>query len=723
MDTHSQRSEYHYRQAPSHEPEDRNMNAPMPDKGSTPENGPAVAKEDQPPVNTLYRSSLTIWVVCLYSALCIVSWAIIVYLTFYPIANSQLRYRRGFTGDYDPIGDDNADSQFAQNERWVQTARVLLSIAGVLSIPVASATCADAAPVYSQRRANSRDLSLRKVMMLADRCWANPLTYIQALRSEEGYRRYGSPFLILAILIHLLAFLVSPLQQIFLSETSVKRADDMELINGLFDIPSQFKTSYYQIPNNTVMLATRDSLRGASLFEPRSQLWTRGQGSISCALTVDKKCSPNIATFTNLSALHDPFLAELPSDYNTGLVSQFIPRINSSTKIVPAKFPGDCETTPGSLFFRHSHADSSNISYHSPVPDNYPWAVTVCMPASTTQSPWKPTRDRQDFTEELYVNVAYLPEDSEGSQVEYTVKIAVDTTAGYFELPNYFNGGKPGPLLPKQPECGLNCARQFDQYEVGIQTEEYKGLQLDAGKGPLRSIALALFGPDSFFTTWPRKAANHTLLQPYYSDNAPGLCIGLSPFGGLFMNPEGSLTARNISSPRFSSQINHPCGFSTMDTPNAAVQLFLNNFEQVSIERLENAFSAASFLANQAWMRYAAVPLYHNLDVRVNMGKDTQVPTISTAGIALVSIVLANYLAALFAVAIYATWAPRWTNQLDAFAMIRIGSALARDVPLLVSKDATQVAALDTLPGVMGDAMAEHEKPGKLWPGGMTPLR
>ncbi|RJE26737.1 hypothetical protein PHISCL_00968 [Aspergillus sclerotialis] len=105
------------------------------------------------------------------------------------------------------------------------------------------------------------------------------------------------------------------------------------------------------------------------------------------------------------------------------------------------------------------------------------------------------------------------------------------------------------------------------------------------------------------------------------------------------------------------------------------------------------------------------------------MGEDTKIPTISTAGIAVVSIVLATYLAALFALAIYATYAPRWTDQLDSFAMIRIGSALAHDVPLLASSYTKEISVLDTLPGVMGDAVAEDEAPGKLWPGGSTPLR
>lgn len=404
---------------------------------------------------TLRRSSLTIWIVSFYSALSIFSWVIIVYLAFYPITNSRLRYRRSLAAsDSFIVTYDEADRLYAENEQWVQTARVLLSFAGVLSIPVASATCAGAAPVYSQRRANSRDLSLRKVVMLADKCWTNPLTYLHALVPTEGYRRYGSPFLLAAIGIHLRAFLVSPLQQVFLGQTTVKRAGYIQTINELFDVPGQFASDslYTFKTNNTVVLATRASLSGVSLFEPQVQLWSRGEGVCSA---YDVKCSPNIATLSNLSALHDPFLAELPSGYNTGLIRQFLPRINSSAKIVPADFPRHCGMTAGSLFYHHSSPDSSNTS----LSDNSPWAVTVCMPTDVSQSVRKPTRDRQDFSEELYVNVTFRQ--YEEARIEYTMKITVDTTAGYFELPNNFNGGKPGPLLAKQSECGLNCRPQF----------------------------------------------------------------------------------------------------------------------------------------------------------------------------------------------------------------------------------------------------------------------
>lgn len=111
----------------------------------------------------------------------------------------------------------------------------------------------------------------------------------------------------------------------------------------------------------------------------------------------------------------------------------------------------------------------------------------------------------------------------------------------------------------------------------------------------------------------------------------------------------------------------------------------LCKFKQTGTTNLENAFNAASFLANKAWMQHVAMS-GHDLHVSYGTGKDTEVPTISLAGIVVVS---AIYLGSLIALGIYATYPPRWTDQLDSFAMMRIGSALAPDVPPAAS-DATR---------------------------------
>lgn len=75
------------------------------------------------------------------------------------------------------------------------------------------------------------------------------------------------------------------------------------------------------------------------------------------------------------------------------------------------------------------------------------------MPADMRQSPWSSTRDRQDFSEELYVNITYgRVSSTEHSLDRYIVKIVVNTTAGYLELPNYSNGGKGWTAVRKETQ-------------------------------------------------------------------------------------------------------------------------------------------------------------------------------------------------------------------------------------------------------------------------------
>lgn len=84
-----------------------------------------------------------------------------------------------------------------------------------------------------------------------------------------------------------------------------------------------------------------------------------------------------------------------------------------------------------------------------------------------TQSPWQATRDRQDFSEELFLSISfdgtsYMPVNETPNRQKTLYKITLHTTAGYFELPNYMNGELPGPLLDYDPtkHCGDDCNLQ-----------------------------------------------------------------------------------------------------------------------------------------------------------------------------------------------------------------------------------------------------------------------
>ena len=125
-------------------------------------------------------------------------------------------------------------------------------------------------------------------------------------------------------------------------------------------------------------------------------------------------------------------------------MTQFMPRLNSSVSLLnvsQAAFPSKCDAIPGAYYIEYSY----NTTLLN---------VKVCMPDGISESPWKATRDRQDTTETMFLDIRFNDLENLADMdkpTNATFKLTVDTTLGYFELPNYNNSGIPGPLLAKDP--------------------------------------------------------------------------------------------------------------------------------------------------------------------------------------------------------------------------------------------------------------------------------
>lgn len=89
--------------------------------------------------------------------------------------------------------------QYETTDDWCKAARVGQSIGGVISIPVTSAVCAKAVTVFCQSvlDANIPLLSLRQMLVLADKGWTDLATLLNMVRPSTS-RRMGSPLLILS---------------------------------------------------------------------------------------------------------------------------------------------------------------------------------------------------------------------------------------------------------------------------------------------------------------------------------------------------------------------------------------------------------------------------------------------------------------------------------------------------------------------------------------------
>ncbi|KAI6794324.1 hypothetical protein KC363_g5682 [Hortaea werneckii] len=122
-------------------------------------------------------------------------------------------------------------------------------------------------------------------------------------------------------------------------------------------------------------------------------------------------------------------------------------------------------------------------------------------------------------------------------------------------------------------------------------------------------------------------------------------------------------------------------------------------------DRITNAFLSAAYLALEAWMDHPDHT--SNSYITFDLGEDTDIPVISKTGVVLISVLLGLDLTCLLGLAIYSSLTPTWTNQFDAFAMMRLGAAMHEELPLNVSHSQRQVKALDTMSGFVGDGPEE----------------
>ncbi|KAL4789840.1 hypothetical protein BDV19DRAFT_373524 [Aspergillus venezuelensis] len=689
------------------------------------------------------RSRYGLFLAIVYAAFALSSWIITCWLSYRPIGGKS--YRK-ITERYADA--DRTHAFYVRSERWFHAARVLQAITTVLTLPLTSAICATAAVIYMQR---SRNLTLRQVMALADREW---LPFAGNSRLIFGRVKFWSWFLILAFVLNLLGLIIAPLQAILVSSKTIKTPVKSDTIGGLLDLIDPTTSYGYDAADdydsNLITVMTRNALKTETREDIQSQLWA-GAG-VSCN-QLDKPdeddedskpsdgthaCRAGGATFDSMSDLPNPFLAELPSGFNTGLVRQFAPRINSTAtyqNITAGEFPQDCQSVPNGLFLEYSNITWSDYG------GNQTWGVQVCMPGDITQSPWRTTRDRQDFSELLYLNVSqygYIGSDYAGPNTRF-YRLTLDTTAGYFELPNYMNGGVAGELLEKDPSdlCREDCEEQgyrsgsigYDyhskhdrrQSEAQVLTEPTEMPYEVSNRGPLLTLALALFGEGSFIATRARNPSAYATTVAYEDDDgefqwwaSSKFCIDTVPLGWLFSDwssPSGvNRCIRNDDGGEEGWMVDRQIG------------AWLENFKGEDW-RLENDFTAAAFLANREWMKHrVSSRSYATLEVSFDLGADTQVPSSSLAGVIVISTLLGVHVLSLLALGLYSAWSPRWTSTLDSFSMMRMGADILPDLPMHLSIGTHNVDVLDSAPGFVGDA-APGETVGKLGVGAAAPIK
>lgn len=443
--------------------------------GNAPLLGPFDKSHQPPPSARLHRPTAGILLLLLfYTALTILGWVVTCILSFRPLNAKHGSWSSGVL-ESETTSLTVMRKQITETHNWLLATKILRAITAVLTVPVTSAACALGAVVFVQQNGKKSRLNVRRVAMLADRAWLDPLAYGKMV---INWQRYGSWFILLAIVINLLGALVYPLQEGLVSSRTIKTGTIAQKIRMLMDFTHLFSESN-QDTSGTIVVLTREALKTSTPSTPMAQIWP-GAG-ISCNYTGDISAEglsfcdtgPNLGNAFNIPDLYsvgdypsDPFFAELPFGFNTGVLQQFLPRINSTSQyetINSTQWPTGCDQ-PQAFYARYSNASAGGDDG-----DCNLWSIEACMPGNMVQTPWKSTRDRQDFSETLYLNATLNDCDNfQNSNVAVDqanyYRVTINTTAGYFELPNYMNGGVAGPLLDKDPTslCGANCPTQDD---------------------------------------------------------------------------------------------------------------------------------------------------------------------------------------------------------------------------------------------------------------------
>ncbi|KAI0160672.1 hypothetical protein GGR57DRAFT_499352 [Xylariaceae sp. FL1272] len=639
------------------------------------------------------RSRWPLLAVLVYVGLALFSWAVTLVVTRRPLGASS--YGASIKGDSDTI-----KHIYSHSEDVYEAARVVQAIIGILTNILTIVVCGRAVIIYMQR---NNGLTRSEVFALSDE---RRLGSGGNLTIPSSWRWQ----LLYAVALVLIGSAIPPVQDLFLSTQAMKiptYANEVAMVPDLItQFPADSYYSDYGPPDDTglMTLLMRNRLASTTSTAMQPLLW---QGKRPCDAnppeydsSYDDICQsgPGSLSFANISALEDPFFSPVAPSVNTGMLRQFATRINSTARreiIEASAFPENCAGLPGSLYIDRQNSSIVSDSTRS-------WRLTVCMPSNQTASPWTNTTRRQDFTEELYlrifVNTSLVSVYNRPGT--YYSRITVDTTAGYFELPNFMNNGIAGPLLADGPEdCGSLCKDQLPYDSSGRwgwpprsfeNTDRIDRREWDSerslspredwdddkdayisnqwNKGPLLLTTLALFGNGSFIDTRPVLSSyqrdlyydQNSTSAPWYEAGRPrkNYCQDLAPFTFLLRDTDGYGSWETsldpcvsvLDSTAESLQVGSIMDFLWQFVPSAE-----DGFGEAA-ERIQNAFSAAAFMAGEVWMSQPAASSRADwLRIYADLGSDAdiRVPVISLAGEIVVSILLGLYILGIIPVALY----------------------------------------------------------------------
>ncbi|KAH6633766.1 hypothetical protein C7974DRAFT_309920 [Boeremia exigua] len=505
---------------------------------------------------------------------------------------------------------------------------------------------------------------------------------------------------------------------------------------GLDIEPAQMAKIY----QNTFLPRLASDLAAIGLDEEQNNLWSDTMPESSWSRVVAepdgrfKTLRPWLPSFT-YAEIPTFFVASLRTNSTTGVLREHLMRFNSSVQceeIDKSSFPSPC---PGENPFVARLQKTKDTD------------IRVCVPGSVGTFPWRLSRNRQDITEELYLDLwdgdLSTREDASFKNVSATVRCEAKTTRGYFEMGNALNEDTYGPLLDQWP----GPERMQTEFNDYVKTEPYKGkgftpsendtwageearhtstLSLsDSWKtsGPLASSAMAMFGNTSWLHNMVRYGANTTFEDRNDQDKVEWdlLCAGM-PYGRLFGTwsegfPSPATSCKGIDNTIVSGQ--KPSRMKVLQIIHEWIEGFAPARRDDELTNAVSLLQISLYVSNRALLTFyspnssgGGSRIYppSGRAIYTAPGQAVQKPAVSVAAVVVLSLLIGFQLIGLAFLACYIYRVPTWTGALDARAMARIGACIRQGDVLppigAVTQRDRDVLKVDGLVGIGHDQVS-----------------
>ena len=456
--------------------------------------------------------------------------------------------------------------------------------------------------------------------------------------------------------------------------------------------------------------------------QPNLWLMGKGNGNLTNFQTFYDQPDLASATFQQTGFSPRPFFtSSIPVNTDTGVLSALAFRLstNLSCEEIPHSiFPASCDgTAPFATNYFNANLSAAKANFYGgPI-----FTFRACAPGNFS---WVPGDNKQDISEEFYMDLQSSLSPAEfnyfNGKVEsigsiiynFTYHCTTNSTLAYFQPPNYWNGHEVQDIVDLGPDnttfpTGPN--KKFQPQNLNVPLEV---------PGPFLTTVLALFGKNTFFDNIVNSNDTHNNnLEVCQALRMPltGLCTGEESM----CNPyHYSSDARgpildcldpgyvDSSNPLTDPKDQHPNGtlasylflflqkFNNLNSTNAALTL-TNFYSSLAMLDPSRALDATYFEPSDGQVAE---------NVYTSPGLAIQKLHAPLAGLILISVFIILQLAGLFLLAIYASSHPTWTSSLDSFALLRMGAAMANDLPLISALEVKELAVLDEKAGWVGDA-------------------